>query len=194
VLFVLGASDPVPFRPHRVLVAGSSGVGKTTAAGRIADVLGLPHTEIDSLFHGPGWVPRPSFEADVDALVAGERWVAEWQYRVVRARLAARADLLVWLDLPFAITLQRLVRRTVRRRVRREVLWNGNVEGPLRGVLTDPDHILRYAVRHRRKYSEQVSAVLAATPGLTGVRLASPREVETWLRRLARDDTQPAGP
>ena len=107
--------------------------------------------------------------------------------------MAARADLLVWLDLPFAITLQRLVRRTVRRRVRREVLWNGNVEGPLRGVLTDPDHILRYAVRHRRKYAEQVPAVLAATPGLTGVRLTSPREVETWLRCLTRDHAPSAG-
>jgi adenylate kinase family enzyme len=65
---MLTASDPLPTRVQRVLVAGVSGSGKTTLAGRIGAILGIPHTEIDSLFHGPNWVPRASFANDVDHL------------------------------------------------------------------------------------------------------------------------------
>src|SRR3954468_24702036 len=125
---MLGVDDPLPKRPRRGLVAGRSGSGKTTAARRIGALLGLPHPRTDSLFHAPHWNPRPEFGADVEALVAGEQWVTEWQYSAVRPLLASRADILVWLDLPFRTVLRRLVRRTVRRRLRREVLWNGNLE------------------------------------------------------------------
>jgi adenylate kinase family enzyme len=62
---LLGPGDPLPRRPSRVLVAGTSGAGKTTLAARIGALLRLPHVEIDALFHGPGWRPRPTFEADV---------------------------------------------------------------------------------------------------------------------------------
>ncbi len=60
-----------------------------------------PHKEIDALFHGPNWIPRPEFLDDVRALVQSEAWTTEWQYSAARPILAARADLLLWLDLPF---------------------------------------------------------------------------------------------
>ncbi|MFS3128040.1 AAA family ATPase [Nocardioides sp. Bht2] len=182
---MLGADDPLPLRPRRILVAGVSGSGKTTLAGRIADAVGSPHTEIDALFHGPDWTPRPEFLDDVAALIAQPAWVTEWQYTAVRAVLAAEAELLIWLDLPFRVTLWRVVRRTVRRSRRREVLWNGNVEPPLHSMLTDRDHIIRWAIRTRRKYPALVAQTAAANPGLVVVRLCSQREVETWLRALA---------
>ncbi|MDQ1124432.1 hypothetical protein [Microbacterium trichothecenolyticum] len=91
-------------------------------------MLGIPHTEIDALFHGPDWTPHPEFVADVRALVAQDAWVTEWQYAPARPLLAARADLLVWLDRPFAtVTLPRVIARTLRRRLGRVPLWNGNI-------------------------------------------------------------------
>ena len=95
----LSAVDPLPHRPRRVLVTGCSGSGKTTLAAAIAVRLGIRHQELDALFHGPGWVPRPTFVAEATALAATESWVVEWQYDQVRSLLLARADLLVWLDL-----------------------------------------------------------------------------------------------
>jgi len=169
----------------RVLIAGRSGSGKTTLGARLAGLLGVPHVELDALHHGPVWTPRPEFLSDVDRLTADGGWVAEWQYAAARPLLAARADVLVWLDLPFPLTLARLVRRTVRRRVRREVLWNGNVEPPLRTIWTDPEHVVRYMVTHRRKFHELVPAAIAAHPRLRLVRLRSPREVERWLAEEA---------
>lgn len=174
--------DPLPHCPRRVLVAGVSGAGKTTLAGRIAAITGGPHTEIDALYHGPGWTPRTEFLADVRSLVTVESWTTEWQYDAARPLLAESADVLVWLDLPFMrVTLPRLLRRTVRRRRNREELWNGNREAPLWTVLTDRDHILRWAIRTRRKYSDAVPRLLQDHPHLVVVRLRSPQDAEEWL-------------
>ncbi len=145
--------------------------------------------EVDALFHGPGWVPRPSFEADVRELAASARWVTEWQYAAVRALLADRADLLVWLDLPRALVLRQVLRRTVVRRLRRTQLWNGNVEPPLRTLLTDPEHIVRWAWTTHAASAARVEALHRERPGLVVVRLRSRREVERWcggpLREVA---------
>lgn len=157
-------------------------MGKSTLAATVAALIGQPYTEIDSLFHGPGWSPRPEFLADVAQLVAGDGWVTEWQYSAARPALAARADLLVWLDLPFLRTaLPRVASRTVRRRVRREELWNGNVEPPFRTFFTNRDHIVRWAWKRRHHYDNLVPGLERTHPHLTIVRLRSQREVDAWL-------------
>ncbi|SDH47161.1 MULTISPECIES: AAA family ATPase [unclassified Leifsonia] len=179
---MLSYGDALPGRPRRVVVAGVSGSGKTTLAGRIAQLTGGPHTEIDGLRHGPGWEPRPEFVDDVDAFTAAEAWTTEWQYSAVRDLLAERADLLVWLDLPFArVTLPRVVRRTLHRRIHRTELWNGNHEPRLRTIFRDPEHIIRWSISSRNTYAERVPVAERAHPHLVVVRLRSTREVEHWL-------------
>lgn len=179
---MLGFDDSLPHRPRRIAVAGVSGVGKTTLARRIAAVSGAPHVEIDALYHGPDWTPRPTFLPDVRAFVDSETWVTEWQYSDARPLLTARADLLVWLDLPFVtVTLPRVVARTLRRRLGREPLWNGNIEPPLHTFFTDPEHIVRWSISTRGNYRRRLPVVAAERPELPIVRLRSTREVERWL-------------
>ncbi|WP_250444416.1 AAA family ATPase [Actinotalea sp. C106] len=179
---LLSAAEPLPARPRRVVVAGTSGSGKTTLAARVAMALGIRHVEIDALFHGPGWTPRPGFEAEVESFTAEPAWVTEWQYRSVRALLVERADLLLWLDLPTTVVMRQVITRTVRRRVHHQELWNGNVEPPLRTIVTDPDHIVRWAWRTRHQTEHRVRAVLRDHPDLPVVRLRSHREAESWVR------------
>ena len=78
---MLGADDVLDPPPRRVLVAGTAGVGKTTTAQRIARAIGAPHTELDGMYHGPGWTALPDFEARVDEVTSAPTWVSEWQYR-----------------------------------------------------------------------------------------------------------------
>lgn len=179
---MLTCRDPLPLQPRRVLVAGVSGCGKTTLAQRIAHITGGKHTEIDALFHGPRWTPRPEFLDDVAALVAEDAWTTEWQYTSARPILAEAADLLVWLDLPFwRVTFPRLVRRTLSRRWHRRVLWNGNVEPSLWAAIRDPGYVVRWAVRSRNKYPAKIAALQVDPADLTIVRLRSPSEVDYWL-------------
>jgi adenylate kinase family enzyme len=184
---VLTDGDPLPLRPRRVLVCGVTGSGKSTLAATLAGVLDLPYTEIDGLQHGPDWTPRPQFLDEVQALAAGDAWITEWQYRAARPVLLARADLLVWLDLPFRVSMTRLVGRTVRRRVRREVLWHGNQEPPLHTFFTRPDDsILRWGISTRDKYRDRIPDVQRERPELPIVRLGSPREAEQWVRGIVQ--------
>ncbi|HWK92086.1 MAG TPA: AAA family ATPase [Luteimicrobium sp.] len=180
---VVGAVGHVP---ARVAVAGVSGAGKTTLARRLGARLGLPHTEIDGLYHGPDWTPRETFLDDVRAVLEQPAWVTEWQYREVRPLILARAELLVWLDLPTPVAMHRVIRRTLRRRVRREVLWNGNQEPPLRTFFTDDEHIVRWAWSTRSSLRGLDERLASEAPHLVVVRLRSRAQVEDWFQRLPR--------
>jgi adenylate kinase family enzyme len=189
---MLSPEDALLHKPQRLLIAGVSGVGKTTLAARVGRMLDIPHTEIDALFHGPGWVPREDFLNDVRLLVSRETWVTEWQYSSARRTLAEKADLLVWLDLPFlTVTFPRVIRRTLKRRLNRETLWNGNIEGPLLTFFTDPEHIVRWAWSTRNKYRTLIPEVESEFPHLTVVRLRSSRDVERWLAQLQKAYADP---
>src|SRR5579875_46888 len=178
----LSADDELSAPPSRVLVAGTSGSGKTTLARRLAEALGLPYFEIDALYHGPGWTPRPGFVEEVSARAEEPRWVTEWQYQTVRELLADRADLLVWLDLPRALVMWRVIRRTIARAVLRTELWNGNREPPLRTILSDEEHIIRWAWQTHDRCLPRIGETLTRRPELPVVRLRSRGEIERWLR------------
>lgn len=177
----LAATDALPARPQRVIVAGTSGSGKTHLAARIGAALQIPHVEIDALHHGPGWIKRATFEADVERFARSPKWVTEWQYSAVRPLLADRADLLVWLDLSRTRVMWQVIRRTVGRSMRRELLWNGNVEPPLWTILRDRDHIVRWAWRTHGQTRVRVVALAAERPHLPIVRLGCRAEIERWV-------------
>jgi adenylate kinase family enzyme len=186
---VLTADDPLPLAPKRVLVAGVSGSGKTTLARRVADVWGLRAVEIDGLFHGPNWTPRPEFLDDVRAFAAQERWVTEWQYtsKGTDQILTPRADLAVWLDYPYRVVRSRLIRRTLARGLLRRELWNGNRErGPWNLLNRDPEeNILAWQTKTLAHWAERMPDYTERFPHLTIVRLRDPRETERWLRTQA---------
>jgi len=129
---------------QRVLVVGSSGSGKTTLARALARALATPHVELDALFHGPSWQPRPSFVEEVERASLEPRWVIEGNYAPVRELLWARADTIVWLDLPRLLIEYRVIRRSFVRWLTREQLWNGNYEAsPLRWI--EREHPVRWS-------------------------------------------------
>ncbi|WP_314474988.1 AAA family ATPase [uncultured Microbacterium sp.] len=186
---MLCADDPLPFIPERVLVAGVSGSGKTTLSGRIGALWGLRHIEIDGLFHGANWTPRPEFLDDVRAFAAEDRWVTEWQYtsKGTDAILAPRAQLALWLDYPYRVVRGRLMRRTLARGILRRELWNGNREkGPWNLLNRDPEeNILAWQRATLHKWHERFPEMQERFPHLTVVRLRHPRETERWLRSQA---------
>jgi adenylate kinase family enzyme len=177
----LSVADDLPLPHARILVAGTSGSGKSTLARRIAHTLALPYFELDALFHAPGWTERATFASDVTAQIARPRWVTEYQYQAVQPRLADRAQLLVWLDLPRAVVMRRVVRRTVVRRLTRAEILNGNVEPPLHRFFTDPDHIVRWSFRTHPRTEQRVGDARAQRPDLPVVRLRNAAECDAWL-------------
>jgi adenylate kinase family enzyme len=60
---------------RRVLVVGSSGAGKTTAARRVAGKLGLPFHEMDVLALGPKWSQAPDLVDEVKRITTEPTWI-----------------------------------------------------------------------------------------------------------------------
>lgn len=180
----------MPFTARRILVAGVSGVGKSTLAARASVALDIPYVEMDDLHWGPDWAPRPDFLDEVRALAARDAWITEWQYASARPIVLERAEAIVWLDLPTPVQMARLARRTVSRRVRRTPIWSaGLVEPPLRTALSDPDHILRWGWRTRNKYRRGDTSIAERTRGredIEIVHLRSARAADRWVAGLAR--------
>jgi hypothetical protein len=76
--------------------------------------------------------------------------------------------------------------RTLVRRLRGIELWNGNLEPPLSTILTDDEHVIRWAASTLRLHGPRVRAALAANPDLRLVRLRSSADAERLLARLRR--------
>jgi len=147
-------------QPTRVAVVGTSCAGKTTLARSVSRALGAPHVELDVLYWGPNWTPRPveEFRSRVQTAVAAPAWVIDGNYSAVRDLVWREATTLVWLNYSFAVVFSRAVLRTLRRVITREELFAGNRES-LRSI-TDPDWIpwwvLRTHSRRRREYAARL--------------------------------------
>lgn len=175
------ARPPRPF-PRRVWVVGPSGAGKSTLAARLAAALGAEAIHLDDLHWGPGWTERPTEElaAAVAQALSRPTWVVDGNYAKIQARFLARAELVVWLDLPLAVTLRRVAARTWSRVRRATPCCNGNHES-WTAVLLRRDSILRWALTSHRPTRRRYARALSALPH---VRLRHPRAVERYLRAV----------
>jgi len=173
-------------------VHGASGSGKTTLAIALAGQLGLERTELDGLFHQPGWteLPADEFRAAVSRVVDGAAWVVDGNYRQVRDLVWARAEVIVVIDLPRWRVIAQLLRRTITRSAVGAELWNGNRES-LRNLVSTDDgrNVVLWSWRTHHRYHDEVPAeARAAAPHARVVVLSDRRAVRAFPDRLRRGE------
>jgi len=175
---------------HRILILGRTGSGKTTLGRRLAAALKVPHVELDALYFAAdlSTVPLPVLRERTSAAIAGDRWVTDGNKSAVRDLVWPRADTVVWLDYPLAVSLWRLAKRALwRTSVLRKQAATGGGKGLFAaqlwlagtGVLT----ALRSHRGQRRRYPELFAE--PANRHLAVVRLRSPRATRRWLARVS---------
>jgi adenylate kinase family enzyme len=179
---------------RRISVVGNSGSGKTTVAAATARALSVPHLELDSVFHQPGWEPLDTdlFRARVAEFVAADGWVVDGNYSAVRELIWQRADTVLWIDLPRRVVMLQIIARTLRRMATRQQLWNGNTESWRDLFCLDPKRsIVLWAWTEHRKYSDRYREAQddPAYQHLAIIRLPSRAAAARFLAELA---AQPA--
>jgi adenylate kinase family enzyme len=172
---------------NRISVLGTSGSGKTTIAGKLSVILGVPHVELDALSWGADWtpVPREVFRSRLREAIKADRWVVDGNYsKDGRDLIWERADTYVWLNYSLPVILCRIVRRTLRRVMTGEECCNGNRES-LRKALSR-DSVILWALQTYRRRRAEYSTLLAALEqrGARVVKLHSPKEADRWLAQL----------
>ncbi|MEZ5682499.1 MAG: topology modulation protein [Erythrobacter sp.] len=165
---------------QRVLVIGSPGAGKSTFARNLSAAVGLPLIHLDAEYHLPGWAePEPdAWNAKLDLLIAGDRWIIDGNYGGSLERRLRRADTAILLDYPTWLCLWRLLKRilTLRGTVRPDA-------APECAERLDWE-FLHYVLVFRRAKSPTVERRLATFPGKV-LRFRHPREAQAFLDRLA---------
>ncbi len=189
-----GVGDAILGWMKRVSVIGVSGSGKTTVARRLSSALDVPHLELDSLFHQPTWTPMPDaeFRRRVSDFVRGDSWVVDGNYAShgVAELVWAKADTIVWLDLPRSTVMRKVISRTIRRAATRETLWNGNKEPWSNFFDPRPEkNIIVWAWTHHSPVRERYSQMNATgTWGHARVeRLGNQARVVAFLAGVAAD-------
>ncbi|QXI40331.1 AAA family ATPase [Pseudomonas xantholysinigenes] len=168
---------------RRIVILGNAGSGKSTLARALGERLGVPVVHLDTLFWSPGWVEPQAevFRAQVREAVAGQAWVCEGNYarRTFDLRLP-QADLVIWLDTPRWLCLQRVILRSLRNRPRPD-LPAGCRERLDRAFLT----FLRFVWTFDRDYRPGIEAVrLSVAPQVPVMQVRGARQIAALLARV----------
>jgi len=185
------ARGPASFPHRRINVVGTSSAGKTTLARGLAETLGLPCVELDALHWESGW-QEASDEAMRDRVTratAGDAWVVDGNYSVVRDIVWGRAEAVIWLDFPLRTVLWRYASRTRRRLRSGEELWpgTGNRER-LSMHLFSRSGLLWWILSTYRRRRREYPGLLAAHRQLVAVRLRSAEEADAWLATVVQPE------
>ena len=170
----------------RINVVGASGSGKSTLAKQIAQSLALTYFEMDEIFWLPNWQEPDDedFFEDIDRVVQKEAWVLDGNYRRLQQIKWQRAQVVVWIDLPYLQIIWQLIKRTYLRVRNEEVLWAGNVEtlGRTLSSLSVIWSSIKSLRARRREYIEAAKA-----PGLSHIqfiRLRNRSQIRAFLADL----------
>ncbi|MGG2094625.1 topology modulation protein [Bacillus sp. S13(2024)] len=99
---------------NRIMVIGiSAGVGKSTFARNLAEILYIPVYHLDAFYWKPGWVEASieEFSTAQQDIVNQHQWIIEGNYSNTFEIRAEHADTIIYLELPLYICLYRVIKR-----------------------------------------------------------------------------------
>lgn len=177
-----------------MLIYGVTGSGKTTLAEKLSRATSLPWYSVDELTWEPGWVEVPNDEQRrrISEICARSEWILDTAYARWRDIPLSRAQLIVGLDYPRWVSLQRLLRRTAARCWDRRLICNGNTESL--ATAFGSDSIVRWHFRSFSRKRDRMKQWMDHDDGPRVLRLTSPRQTDAWLARVALVGTDRTAP
>lgn len=158
----------------KVLVIGCPGAGKSTFAGKLRDLTGLPLIYLDRIWHKADrtTVTREEFDAALEQAMSGEEWIIDGNYiRTLEMRLQ-NCDTVFFLDYPTELCLEGAASRIGT--VREDLPWVEEVFDPefRQWILDFPRDQLPRIYELLERYNENIDIIT----------FHSRDEMADWLR------------
>lgn len=169
---------------ERVMIVGGPGSGKSTLAVQLGEVVGLPVFHMDRIHYLPGWQERSKTQKSIltQEIHARKRWILEGGHSATYAQRAARANILIWLDVPIVKRLYRVLRRAF---IYRGKCRPDMQEGCPERLDWQTVEFLLFMIRTRRKARNKLLDLCRSPPdNLSMVRLTNNREIDHFLSAL----------
>lgn len=172
---------------NRIMVVGiSAGVGKSTFAKKLGEVLNIKVYHLDALFWKPGWVEASleEFAAPQRKIVKQDQWIIEGNYSSTYEIRAAHADTIIYLELPLRVCLYRVIKRWLTNIGRtRPDLGEGCKEKMEWKFIK-----FIYTTYHprKKKMAERFRAFQAVGPEMKVITLKSKQEIHSYIENIKR--------
>lgn len=165
---------------QRVMIVGGSGSGKSTLARFLGAQTGLPVHHMDHIHWMSGWVMRERSQRKAMALQIEESpsWIFEGGFSTTYDHRAARADTLVWLDLPVALRLWRVTYRMLCYYGRQRP---DMAEGCQEGLHSETAEFYRWIWRTRSSHRARLERLIQDHPHLNAHQLRTTAEVKRFM-------------
>ena len=111
----------------KIIVIGTSASGKSTLAKQISQKCKIPYVQLDQLFWGPNWSESSDedFFRKIIEHTKEPEWVVDGNYARTSHLTWPNADTIIWIDLPFWLTLYQSFKRGIYRGLSKNELWPG---------------------------------------------------------------------
>jgi adenylate kinase family enzyme len=168
----------------KVLIIGSSGAGKSTFARRLGAITGLEVIHLDVLHWKPDWTEpdKSEWQKTVENALKGDAWIIDGNFGGTMEMRIRAADTVIFLDLPRALCVYRIVKRVVTYR-------KGTRPDMAEGCDEKFDwEFLKWVWNYPERSRPKVEALLKSVENEKKViRLKSKREVENFFVNLESD-------
>lgn len=167
---------------RRISVVGNG--GKSTLSIALTVKTGLTFIELDALFWKPNWEessPEELIEKVIQAIDdAPDGWIADGHYwSRLGDTVLGRADMVVWLDLPWRVMFWRTLRRSFQRAWDKNKICGDNTESWRK--LFSTDSLWWYWLTNRKTFSQRRQRLASLLPdSIPVIRLTSAKELNSF--------------
>ncbi len=149
---------------------------------------------MDRLYWKPNW-QEPNdeeFFSILEHALSGDAWVLDGNYTRTTHIKWLRANLVVWIDYSFPLTLYRVIKRSILRAWKKQELWpgTGNRESFMR--LFSKDSMVLWALSHYASNKGKFEELMATESyaHIEFVRLRSLKEAAALIQNLTNRNQQ----
>jgi len=170
----------------KILIIGTSCVGKSTMAKKISEKLPVQYIDLDDLYWLPNWQVQDekTFISDVSKICQKDNWVISGNYSKVQPLLIEATDHIIWLDYSMPRILFNFFKRTSLRFILKTKCCNGNQE-TLKDSIFSKNSLLMWILTTHKKRTQHYNNLYSSKQGEINLhRFTTQKAAKKYLKGL----------